>query len=52
MFNVKIYFRKYFTKKHQERDANWYLKRTIIFSYISITISLIAISINILKKLL
>ena len=50
--SVKTYFMNHSTKKHQERDANWYLKRTIIFSYISITISLITISIKILKKLL
>lgn len=36
----------------KEKDRIWYLKRTIIYSYISIIFSLIAIAITLLKKLL
>lgn len=40
------------SKKRPEHDENWYLKRTIIFSYISIVISIAAIAITLIKKLL
>lgn len=44
----------YHNNRHspKEKDRIWYLKRTIIYSYISIIFSLIAIAITIMKKLL
>lgn len=46
---ITHYHHRYFPK---EKDRIWYLKRTIIYSYISIIFSIIAIIISIIKRLL